>query len=219
VPVLIRKGKTVAKKALIVWGGWAGHTPKECADLFEAKLRERGYEVEVSNTLDSYTDAVKMSALSLVVPMWTMGQITREQEKGLLDAISAGVGIAGWHGGMCDSFRNNTNYQWMTGGQWVAHPGGLTNYEVHIVNRDHPITRGIGDFTLEQTEQYYMHVDPSNNVLATTRFSPECVMPVVWTRGWGKGRVFYASFGHTYKDFAKAEALEITLRGMDWASR
>ena len=208
------------KQALIVWGGWAGHTPKECAELFAPWLREAGYEVAVSNTLDSYLDRDKMLSLSLIVPIWTMGQITMEQEKGLLDAVASGVGIAGWHGGMCDSFRTNTEYQWMTGGQWVAHPGGcIPSYRVHVTRPDHTIMRGIGDFTMVNTEQYYLHVDPSNEVLATTTFESGCVMPVVWTRMWGKGKVFYCSLGHTVKDFEVPEALEIVRRGMLWASR
>ncbi|MCF7854225.1 MAG: ThuA domain-containing protein [Candidatus Pacebacteria bacterium] len=210
----------MSKNALIVWGGWDGHTPKECADVFAPWLESRGYDVEVSNTLDTYTDRKTMMGLDLIVPMWTMGDISNEQASGLLDAIAAGVGIAGFHGGMCDSFRQHTNYQWMTGGQWVAHPGGcIPSYDVTITNSDHEITGGIEDFTMTDTEQYYLHVDPSNNVLATTTFENGCVMPAVWTRMWGEGRVFYASFGHTYKDFDVPEALEIVQRGMLWASR
>ena len=209
----------MTRKALIVWGGWDGHKPKECAELFAGELKKRGWEVEVSDTLETYKDAAKMAALNLVVPMWTMGKIEKEQEKGLLDAIASGVGIAGFHGGMCDAFRNNTNYQWMTGGQWVAHPGGLIRYTINITNHDDPITRGLSDFTFEKSEQYYMHVDPSNEVLATTTFDTGCVMPAAWKRTWGKGRVFYASFGHTHEDFTVPEALEIVLRGMEWAAR
>ena len=210
----------MAKKALVVWGGWDGHTPKECAELFAPRLEAEGFEVEVSQSLKVYEDRDKMNALSLIVPIWTMGQISPEQEKGLLDCVADGVGIAGFHGGMCDSFRNNTQYQWMTGGQWVAHPGGcLPSYQINIIDREHPITKGIDDFPLVDTEQYYMHVDPSNNVLATTTFESGCVMPALWTRTWGKGRVFYASFGHTDKDFDVSEALELVRRGMRWAAR
>lgn len=212
------------KKALIVWGGWDGHEPKQCAEIFEPLLKEQGYEVTVSNTLDSYLDENLMKSLSLVVPIWTMGTITPEQERGLLNAVSNGVGIAGWHGGMADSFRNNTEYQWMVGGQWVAHPGGLVEYEVNIINHEDPITKGIKDFKM-CSEQYYMHVDPSNEVLATTTFDgkhapwiTKCVMPVVWKRMWGKGRVFYTSLGHVSKDFSVPEVLEIVKRGMLWAS-
>jgi len=217
----------MSRKALIVWGGWDGHTPKACAEFFAPWLREKGYEVEVSTTLASFADPEKMAALSLVVPIWTMGQLSGEEEKGLVEAVKSGVGIAGFHGGMCDSFRGNTEYQWMTGGQWVAHPGNLLpEYEIRITDPNHPITKGISSFKMRNTEQYYLHVDPSNRVLATTTFNcPDApaghgaVMPAVWTRAWGRGKVFYASFGHTDADFKVPEALEIVRRGMLWASR
>ena len=213
------------RKALVVWGGWLGHEPKQCADIFVPILEQEGFEVEVADTLDVYLDTEKMQALSLVVPIWTMGTITREQEKGLLDAIKSGVGIAGWHGGMGDAFRQNTEYQFIVGGQWVSHPDGITDYIVNIVDHEDPITRGISDFAMH-SEQYYMHVDPGNRVLATTTFdSPAApwikgtVMPVVWKRMWGKGRVFYSSLGHVAADFDVPEAREIQRRGMLWAAR
>ena len=213
------------KKALIVWGGWAGHEPKPCADIFAPLLAESGFEVEVSDTLEVYLDKDKLAALSLVVPIWTMGQITRDQEKGLLAAVRAGCGIAGWHGGMGDAFRKNTEYQFMVGGQWVAHPDGIVEYIVNIVDRTDTLTWGLNDFKMK-SEQYYMHVDPSNRVLATTTFSPKsapwvdgCVMPVVWKRHYGLGRVFYSSLGHVAKDFEVPEAKEIMKRGMLWASK
>jgi type 1 glutamine amidotransferase len=213
------------KKALMVWGGWDGHEPQQCVAIFAPFLRENGYEVEISDTLDIYLDEDKMLALDLIVPVWTMGTITPEQEKGLLTTIECGVGIAGWHGGMADSFRNNTEYQFMVGGQWVAHPGGVIDYEVNITNSTDPITAGLSDFKMK-SEQYYMHVDPSNEVLATTTFSGEycswiggVVMPVIWKRMWGAGRVFYTSLGHVAKDFDVPEARTIVQRGMLWASK
>jgi uncharacterized protein len=213
------------KKVLMVAGGWDGHEPKQCADVIAPALRAKGFDVEVSYTLDSYLDEEKMQGLSLIVPIWTMGTITREQEAGLLKAIKGGVGVAGWHGGMGDAFRNNTEYQWMVGGQWVAHPGGVVDYRVNIINYDDPITAGLADFDMH-SEQYYMHVDPGNEVLATTTFyRPEApwtdgtVMPVVWKRMYGAGRVFYSSLGHVAADFSVPEALEIQVRGSMWAAR
>ena len=215
----------MSKKALVVWGGWDGHEPKQCADIFVPVLEAEGFDVEVSETLDVYLDAEKLQSLSLIVPIWTMGTITKEQEAGLLTAVKSGVGLAGWHGGMADSFRNNTDYQWMVGGQWVAHPGNVIDYRVNIVQHDDPIVAGLSDFDMH-SEQYYMHVDPSNNVLATTTFQTEVapwvngtVMPVVWKRMWGQGRVFYSSLGHKAHDFDVPEAKEIQRRGMLWASR
>ena len=140
----------------------------------------------------------------------------------MLEAVKSGVGIAGWHGGMGDAFRNNTEYQFMVGGQWVAHPGGIIDYEVNIVRRDDPITAGLRDFKM-RSEQYYMQVDPGINVLANTLYDWEgqrVVMPVVWTKRWGKGRVFYSALGHSANEIMKYPAvLEMVTRGMLWAAR
>lgn len=213
------------KSALFVWGGWDGHEPKQCVDIFAPILEKAGFEVEIADSLDVFLDQAKLKALDLIVPVWTMGTITGEQEKGLLTAISTGVGIGGWHGGMGDSFRNSTGYQFMVGGQWVEHPGGIIDYDVQIINHKDPVTAGLTNFKMH-SEQYYMHVDPSNEVLATTVFSGEfkpwiedCVMPVVWKRFYGKGRVFYSSLGHVAKDFEVPEVKEITKRGLLWAAR
>jgi type 1 glutamine amidotransferase len=210
--------------ALVVWGGWDGHEPKQCADIFSAFLSSRGFSVTVSASLDSYLDKDLMGLLQLIVPVWTMGTITPEQEKGLLSAVQGGVGIAGWHGGMADSFRSNTEYQYMVGGQWVAHPGGVIPYRVRITDHKDPITAGLADFDM-LSEQYYMHVDPSNEVLATTTFGgavnawiDRTVMPVVWKRRYGAGRVFYTSLGHVAKDFDVPQARTIVQRGMLWAA-
>ncbi|MEI7832820.1 MAG: ThuA domain-containing protein, partial [bacterium] len=211
--------------ALMVWGGWDGHEPKQCVEIFAPFLTAQGYDVRISDSLDVYLEADYMATLSLIVPVWTMGQITGEQELGLLNTIKSGVGIAGWHGGMGDSFRNNTEYQFMVGGQWVAHPGGVIDYRVNITDHEDPITAGLSDFDMH-SEQYYLHVDPSNEVIATTNFTSEhcewiagTVMPVVWKRRWGAGRVFYTSLGHVAADFAVPEAKTIVERGMMWASK
>ena len=215
------------KKALMVWGGWDGHQPRECVERFAPFLRESGFEVRIENSMDVYTERDYMNSLSLVVPIWTMGRISDEQEAGLLNAVQSGAGLAGWHGGTGDAFRQNTKYQWMTGGQWVAHPGNIIRYSVQISNHDHEITRGLNDFEVN-SEQYYLHTDPGNQVLATTTFSGEhegaswiagTVMPVLWTRMWGAGRVFYSSLGHVNSDFEVYEAAETVRRGMLWAAR
>ena len=216
----------MTKKAIMVWGGWEGHEPKQCADIFAPVLEAEGFAVTISDTLDTYKDRDLMAEQDLVVPTWTMGQIEGEQEQGLLAAVERGTGIAGWHGGMADSFRNNTTYQFMVGGQFVAHPDGIIDYTVNIAAPDDPIVAGLDDFQMH-SEQYYMHTDPGNEVLATTTLEGRqsapwvngTVMPVVWKRMWGAGRVFYSSLGHVARDFDVPEAREIQRRGMLWASR
>ena len=215
----------MTKKALVTWGGWQGHQPQECSAICAEILKLEGYEVEIHDTMDCYQDEDKMKSLDLIVPCWTMSQITKEQVNGLLAAVKNGVGIAGWHGGMGDSFRNNTEYQFMVGGQWVSHPGGVIDYEVNITRHDDPIVAGLKDFKMH-SEQYYMHTDPGNEVLATTTFNADhcewisgTIMPVVWKRMWGKGRVFYSSLGHVAADFDVPECREIMRRGMIWATK
>jgi len=211
------------KKVLYIWGGWMGHEPDKCRDIFVPWMESEGAMVSVSDTLDTYVDTNLME-LDLIVQVWTMGAITGPQEKALLEAVKSGVGIAGWHGGLGDSFRNNTEYQFMVGGQWVAHPGGVIDYRVNITDRRDPVTRGLSDFDMH-SEQYYMHVDPNVKVLATTTFNDEnaswiggTVCPVVWKKVYGAGRVFYSSLGHVASDFDVPEALEIQKRGIRWAS-
>ncbi len=219
-----------AKRALIVWGGWDGHQPDLVAQLFRDLLCEEGWEVEVSDSLGSFRDAGCLAATNLIVPVWTMGRIEGEQLSPVLKAVESGVGLAGCHGGMCDSFRESTEWQFMTGGQWVAHPGNDgVRYTVNVVNRDHPVMRGIEDFEVE-SEQYYMHVDPAVNVLATTRFPTEGIggphipngpvdVPVVWTKRWGAGSVFYCSLGHQ-RSIVEAEPVRtIMKRGLLWAAK
>ena len=215
----------MSKSALVVWGGWDGHEPRQCMEIFAPWLETQGYDVRVENSMDVYEDADYMNSLSLIVPIWTMGEINREQEQGLLNAVKSGVGIAGWHGGMGDAFRKNCEYQFMVGGQWVAHPGGIIDYMVNITKPEDPIVAGLSDFAMK-SEQYYMHVDPGNEVLATCTFSAEHIpwvegtlMPAVWKRMWGEGRVFYSSVGHVAADFDVEEARTIVERGMLWASR
>lgn len=211
------------KKVLFVWGGWMGHEPDKCRDIFVPWMRSEGADVVVSDTLDAYLKYDLQKEFDLIVQAWTMGQIEGTQEKALLDAVKNGVGLAGWHGGLGDSFRNNTEYQFMVGGQWVAHPGGVIDYRVNITDPKDPVTKGLTDFDIH-SEQYYMHVDPNVKVLATTTFSGDhadwidgTVIPVVWKKFYGKGRVFYSSLGHVAVDFNIPQALEIQKRGIYWA--
>jgi len=219
-PASVLKGK----KILFVWGGWMGHEPDKCRDIFVPWMKSEGAEVVVSDTLDSYTQLDLKNDFDLIVQAWTMGTIKNDQERALLEAVRAGTGIAGWHGGTGDSFRNNTEYQFMVGGQWVAHPGGVIDYRVNVTDHEDPVTKGLEDFDMH-SEQYYVHVDPNVKVLATTTFTDKHsnwiggnVVPVVWKKVYGKGRVFYSSLGHVASDFNVPQALEIQKRGILWAS-
>lgn len=215
------------KKALIVWGGWDGHQPDQVAEIFRGILEEENFQVEVSNTIDAYADMEKLKSLDLIIPHWTMGKIENKYALNISEAVMAGVGLAGCHGGMCDSFRNNVDWQFMTGGNWVAHPGNDgVEYMVNIKHSTSPLLEGIPDFRVV-SEQYYLHFDPAVEVLATTRFpvvhGPHAAnkavdMPVVWTKRWGLGNVFYSSLGHQANVITMPEVTLIMRRGFLWAA-
>ena len=214
-------------KALFVWGGWDGHEPKQCMEVIAPWMQEAGFEVNIQNTLDAYLEEDKMAEYEVIVQCWTMGEISKEQSAALTETVKKGCGFAGWHGGMCDSFRQNTAYQFMTGANWVSHPDGKIDYDVKIVKPEDPIVAGLADFHMTDTEQYYLHVDPGNEILATTTFTaPESapwvagtVMPQVYKRMWGEGRIFYSALGHVAKDFDVPEVLTLTQRGILWAAK
>ncbi len=212
------------REALIVWGGWSGHEPERCAGIVRGILEQEGFTARVESSTEAFADPA-IAAVSLVVPIVTASRIDKHQLENLSKAVRGGVGLAGFHGGMCDAFREATEYQFMCGGQWVAHPGNIIDYRVNILRRDDPVMEGIDDFDY-RSEQYYMHVDPSNEVLATTTFSGAhaqwikgVVMPVVWKRRHGQGRVFYSSLGHVAAEFEVAQMRTILRRGMVWAAR
>ena len=215
------------KKALIFQGGWDGHEPKLTSARFRNMLVKNGYEAVVEDSLDCLADFGELLKLDLLVACWTMGEIDGSYVVNVAKAVGAGVGLAGCHGGMCDSFRQNTEWQFITGGQWVSHPGGDgVDYTVNITSPSNPITLGIPDFKFS-SEHYYLHIDPAIEVLATTRFpsvsyyhvsNKPVDMPVAWTKMWGNGRVFYTSLGHHDDVFEKfPESAVIMERGMLWA--
>jgi hypothetical protein len=226
----------VVRRALVVRGGWEGHTPVECTESFRPFLRDRGFQVEISEDLAVYEDAARLAATDLVVQCWSIGTISDEQAAGLAAAVRAGTGFAGWHGGIVAAFHA-LPYLHLTGGRFVYHPPGFVDHPLTVVpeQADHPIVAGIGSVRLH-TEKYWVLTDPLCDVLATVTFPPdhpgddphdggvtawrrEVTLPAVWTRQWGDGRVFVSTVGHRLADLDVLEIRRITERGLLWAAR
>jgi len=215
------------KKALIFQGGWDGHEPQLTSKRFAGMLEKNGIQAEIYDTLDCLLDLENLKTYDLIVACWTGGNLPGQCSYNVSEAVASGVGLAGCHGGMCDSFRNDTQWQFMTGGQWVSHPGGDgVEYTVNIRPGSSPLVEGLEDFTVK-SEHYYLHVDPAVEVLASTRFplvtyyhaaNKVIDMPVIWTKYWGLGRVFYNSLGHHDDVFdLSPNAAVLMERGMLWA--
>lgn len=217
----------MSKKALIVWGGWDGHDPDKVAKRFSSMLVESGYEVEISDSLESFSNHETLMGLDVIATCVTMSEIKPEYVQNISKAVAAGTGLVGCHGGMCDAFRNDTQWQFMTGGQWVSHPGGDgVEYTVHIHHSSSPIIQGLDDFEVK-SEHYYLHIDPAIEVIASTRMplvpyyhmsNKPIDMPVAWTKYWGNGRVFYCSLGHQDNVFDNSpNAHKLMQNGILWA--
>lgn len=250
------------KRALIVYGGWEGHEPEKIAYIFKNLLEDSDFNVELSDHLDAYNDKEKLKSFNIIVPHWSVGELSIEQIDAIIGAVASGVGIAGCHAGLCDAFRSSPDWQFMVGGQLVAHIGGAgvdgngIEFKIHIKNKDNPIMSGIKDF-IAFDEQYYLQIDPVINILAATNVPPfegifksewqagmnfdnnfgnwnflesailsgphadngPVEIPVVWTKYWGKGRVFYNSLGHDAKRIKSEPSLTITKRGFLWAAK
>ena len=221
-------------------GGWDGHQPVEASNLFIPFLEENGFTVRVEESTAIYTDAAELAATDLIVQVNTMSTIEKDEFEGLRTAVENGTGMAGWHGGIADSYRNNSDYLQFIGGQFAAHPGKhpsertgeqSDNYVVHTITMtdaaaDHPITKGIGDFELE-TEQYWVLHDDYLDVLATTTqavrewdpWNRPITSPAIWIRQWGKGRIFVSTPGHRVEILENPSVRTVIERGMLWAAR
>jgi type 1 glutamine amidotransferase len=228
------------KKALVVRGGWDGHQPIETTNVFIPYLESNGYEVRFEESPKVYTESDYMATVDLIQQTNTMATIEKEEFKGLQNAIINGAGYAGWHGGIADSYRNSSDYLHMMGGQFANHPGKepsecigeqSDNYLPHTIimtalGKSHEITRGIEDFQLT-TEQYWVLHDDYLNVLATTTqkvrpwdpWNREITSPAIWTRYWGKGKIFVITCGHNLEIVLNPNVKTIIERGLLWASR
>ena len=211
-----------SKKAILIQGGWEGHNPQQFAEAYRDALVKRGYSVDVFDSLDILDDAERLQAADLISPMWTMGQPSETQIKNLCEAVHAGTGLGGIHGGMGDAFRGCTDYEWMVGGHFVGHPH-VAPYDIVVTEPGNAIVSDLPPTFSYDSEQYYMLIDPVIDVLAETQYTYEgrtCTMPVVWTKNWGKGRVFYSALGHSMTEFeTHPNVFEMSLRGIEWATR
>jgi type 1 glutamine amidotransferase len=214
----------MARKAMIVWGGWDGHDPDLCASIIGGWLRAEGFDIRVETRTEAFLDPT-LGSYSLIIPIHTMSRIEKPEALALCAAVMSGVGLAGHHGGMGDAFRESVEDQFMCGGQWVVHPGKIIDNTVDVVRPDDPIMAGIDSFA-HRSEQYYMHGDPGIEVLATTTFSGAhapwiagVVMPQIWKKRFGQRRVFYSALGHRADEPDRPEIRTLMTRGMLWAAR
>ena len=212
------------RRAIIVWGGWEGHEPEQCAGIVSDILAEDGFRTEVTNDLGVFGSPTLATA-DLLVPIITGETLERGHANTLIEAVRGGLGLAGAHGALATSFKESADFRYVAGVTWVAHPGNIIDFRVSIIRQDDQLMQGIPDFDY-RSEQYYLHYDPSVEILATTTFTGEydpvsrnITMPVVFKRHFGAGRVFYSALGHAAAEFDHPQMRLILRRGLEWAAR
>jgi type 1 glutamine amidotransferase len=212
------------RKAIIVWGGWQGHEPDQCARIVGELLAKDGFQTEVTNDLGILGSAMLAEA-DLLVPVITGETLEKAQAAALVEAVRGGLGLGGHHGALATSFKESASFRYVSGVTWVAHPGNIIDFRVAVTRQDDPVMEGIADFDY-RSEQYYLHYDPSVEILATTTFTGEydmaarnVTMPVVFKRHFGAGRVFYSALGHRAAEFDHPFMPLILRRGLSWAAR
>ena len=218
------------KRALYLYGGFPGHLPYDVAKWARGLMAELEYEVE--ETQDPHRFEDDLTGYDLIVLGWTQAQTTEDlsdrAEARLMEAARAGTGFVGWHGATA-AFRSSLPYNWILGASFIEHPGGeavRVPYEVKIVDRDHPVSRGVEDYQV-RSEQYFMQVDPSVHVLATTTFDGEpdvpwlagVEMPVAYVKQFGDGRVFYTPPATSSTRWNAPRSPPWCASGMEWAAR
>ena len=207
-------------KLLFLQGGWDGHKPEQIVHRFNSALLSRGWQTETITSLERLADTDWLKTFDVISPCWTCGKLSKEESAGLRDAVRAGVGLGGIHGGMGDAFRGDLDYEWMVGGHFVGHPH-VGDYTVKVTRPGDPIMQGLSSEFCYKSEQYYMLMDPGVRVLAEADYNFEertCTMPVVWTKHWGKGRVFYSALGHDPAEFdTYPQVFQMSLNGILWA--
>ncbi|RUM24756.1 hypothetical protein EFQ99_13865 [Rhizobium vallis] len=212
------------KKAIIVWGGWQGHEPEQCAGIVADLLREDGFAVEVTGDLGIFASP-QLAKADLLVPVITGETLEKPHASALVEAVRGGLGLGGHHGALATSFKESAAFRYVSGVTWVAHPGNIIDFRVGVTRQDDPVMEGIPDFDYH-SEQYYLHYDPSVEILAATTFTGaydpaarNVVMPVVFKRHFGAGRIFYSALGHVAAEFDHPYMPLILRRGLGWAAR
>lgn len=137
--------------------------------------------------------------------------LTPEQEDGLFDYVAGGGGLAGVHG---TAWWVGARAVDLLGGHANWHPPGLT-FTVNIEDSDHPVTRGISDFEVED-EIYMSAWDPAIRILATAEWSDK-PHPMAWVKPYKEGRVFYTALGHTDGTFRRPAMQALMTQGVRWA--
>lgn len=208
-------GEEAKLKVLIVTGGPI-HDGHGIGLSLEKTLKEAGrFDVTwVEGNLDALL-AEKLEPYDVVLFQWTLGEISEAQKRGLMNSVAKGKGFVGIHSA-ADSFRGDPDWRAFLGGHFLTHPA-YRQFQVSVTDEKCSVTEGIVEFYITD-EQYILDYDSRVRVLATALHRGKA-MPAIWTKEWGKGRVYYMGFGHDPNACEQDIFKKLLVRAVLWAGR
>lgn len=207
------QAKAEKLRVLFEVGGANFHDPVELPALLKGVLEKTGeFEITITQDRNQFT-AAKISEYDLVMIYTTGGELTTQQEQGLVGFVESGKGLVGIHSAT-DSFKNSDAYWKLLGGRFSGHGSGT--FRVKITGKSHSIVRGLDGFEItDETYEHKFHPDSRLVVLMRRETDNH---PVSWVQYYGKGRVFVTGLGHGRPAWENPFFQEMTRRALLWAA-
>ncbi|MBN1558403.1 MAG: ThuA domain-containing protein [Lentisphaerae bacterium] len=208
--------------AAIILVGSRWHIPWEGGELIAQRLEETGMN-SLRTDQGSILEPERLAGTSLVVfycegrwnpPDPASRRLTPQQERDLAAYVREGGGFLGIHGATV--FRDEyTVYPELIGGRFTHHDT-FSRFTVHVHDPDHPITRGVGDFAVED-EPYVVDRYPGSDVLLSGDWDG-AAHPLGWVKPYGKGRVCYLANGHDQRSLDVPEFRKLICNAAAWCA-
>jgi len=138
----------------------------------------------------------------------------------LVNFVKQGKGLFVFHFA-CGAFEDWPEYGTLVGKVWDRKTGHDPRgpFTVKIVNDEHPITRGMGDFQADDELYICLTGDRPVEVLATARSKvTDQDHPMAFVLNYGKGRVFHSPLGHDVRSIQLPGVAELIRRGCLWVA-
>jgi type 1 glutamine amidotransferase len=202
------------KLKVLVFTGGSIHDGHGIGLSLEATLKkdDRFEVTRIENDLEALV-APKLDPFDVVVFEYTVGEITEAQKRGIMSAVASGKGFVGIHSA-ADSFRGDPDWEAFVGGHFITHPA-YRQFQVSVTDEKSSVTDGIAEFFITD-EQYILDYDSRVKVLGSGLYKGK-VMPAIWTKSWGKGKVYYMSFGHDPRSCEQEIFKTLLVRAVRWA--
>ncbi len=220
-------------RVLMVLGSPPYHKPLEFADTVEKMLKDvGGFQVTRLEPNDQSKPAdpahlAKLAHLSRadydVLLFYTSAmELTLAEEHGLQKFLGEGGGLVAVHGASL-SFPKSELWSHVIGARFKGHIPGTHKLNIVIVDRNHPITKGVPNFQIIDEEYKHRFLNEPKHVLARFRERPKGSdqsenMDILWTRHIGHGRMFYCALGHDKQAWTNPDWEKIIAQGLCWAA-